>query len=204
MEKIKMTMKRILTMLMLACIVLVPSCKSGKSKSGEKVQKGEKTLIELVENVTESPKMGIWKVDNLHSNYIPTIEAERIREKDGKQTCWFTTFFPNTLNFSVKLWGTFSYMEEDKYACELHLKSSNQEELIVHGGTDWTQRDPHFSAETSKQIIRYMSEATSPVTLTFVGVPKNMTFEIPTEGFKEVCKCWYNALKEEGYDRCLK
>ena len=95
-------MKRILTVLMmLACIVLVPSCKSGKNKSGEKVQKGEKTLIELVENVTESPKMGIWKVDNLHSNYIPTIEAERIREKDGKQTCWFTTYFPNTLNFSV-------------------------------------------------------------------------------------------------------
>ena len=83
-----MTMKRILTVLMmLACIVLVPSCKSGKNKSGEKVQKGEKTLIELVENVTESPKMGIWKVDNLHSNYIPTIEAERIREKDGKGRC---------------------------------------------------------------------------------------------------------------------
>ena len=191
-------------MLMLASIVLVPSCKSGKNKSGEKVQNDEKTLFELVQDVTEAPKMGIWKVDGRYRDVIPTLEAERVREKDGKKTCWFTTYFTNTLCFYVKLWGEFSYMEEDKYACELHLKSSNQEELIVHGGTDWTQRDPHFSAETSKQIIRYMSTATSPVTLSFVGVPKDMTFEIPTEGFKEVCKCWYNALIEKGYERVLK
>lgn len=201
-----MTMKRILTMLMmLACIVLVPSCKSGKNKSGEKVQNGEKTLTELVQDVDEAPKMGIWKVKNLHNTSYPTIDTETIKAKDSNQICRFITIFPNTIEFLVEVVGNFPPMSEDEdKSFEVHWKSDNQKELVVYGGTDYRRDHALFDKNTSKQIIRYMSEATSPVTLTFVGVPKNMTFEIPTEGFKEVCKCWFNSLKEKGYDQCLK
>ena len=204
MEKIKMTMKRILTMLMLACIVLVPSCKSGGKKAGEKIQNGEKTLTELVQDVTEAPKMGIWFVNNLHSKYIPTIKTEYIKHNESRQNIWISTYFPSTLNFSVRIWGKYPHMEDNQSNYELHLKSNNQEEIIVYGSANTSGEDPSFNGKDSKQIFTYLSTATSPVTFTFVGVPKNMTFEIPIEGFKEVCKCWYNALKEEGYDRCLK
>lgn len=197
-------MKRILTILMLACIVLVPSCKSRGKKAGENIQNGEKTLVELVQDVEEAPQMGIWKVADLHGDCAPTIEAQRVKDNEGKQTCWFTTELPSSSAFNVKLWGKFPTIEGEDYSCELHLKSNNQDEIMIYGNTEFTKKDVSFNKDNSKQIIRYMSEATSPVTLTFVGAPKNMTFEIPTEGFKEVCKCWYNALIEKGYDRCLK
>ena len=199
-------MKRIAIILNIVLAFVLISCQSCGDKDEKTVAKNNTplTLTELVQDVEETPQMGIWKVEDLHSGSVPTIEAQRVKDTEGKQTCWFTTYFPNSSNFNVKLWGSFPRMEVDEYAYELHMKSENQEEIIIYGNTDYRKKDASFDAVNSKQIIRYLSEATSPVTLTFVGVPKNMTFEIPTEGFKEVCKCWYNALKEKGNDRCLK
>lgn len=200
-------MKRIAIILNIVLAFVLVSCQSGGDKNDKAIAKDNapKALTELVEDVEEAPKMGIWKVKNLHNTSYPTIDTETIKAKDSKQICRFITIFPNTIEFLVEVVGNFPPMSEDEdKSFEVHWKSDNQKELVVYGGTDYRRDHALFDKNTSKQIIRYMSEATSPVTLTFVGVPKNMTFEIPTEGFKEVCKCWYNSLKEKGYDQCLK
>lgn len=199
-------MKRIAIILNIILALVLVSCQSGGDKNEKAIAKDNtpKTLTELVQNVTETPKMGIWFVNNLHSKYIPTIKTEPIKHEESRQNIWISTYFPSTLNFSVRIWGKYPHMEDDQSNYELHLKSNNQEEIIVYGSTDTSGKDPSFNGKDSKQIFTYLSTATSPVTFTFVGVPKNITFEIPIEGFKEVCKCWYNALKEEGYDKCLK
>lgn len=199
-------MKRIAIILNIILALVLVSCQSGGDKNEKAIAKDNTpmTLTELVQNVTEAPKMGIWFVNNLHSKYIPTIKTEPIKHEESRQNIWISTYFPSTLNFSVRIWGKYPHMEDDQSNYELHLKSNNQEEIIVYGSANSLGEDPSFNGKESKQIFAYLSTATSPVTFTFVGVPKNMTFEIPIEGFKEVCKCWYNALKEEGYDKCLK
>lgn len=199
-------MKKIAIILNIVLAFVLISCQSCGDKDEKTVAKNNTplTLTELVQDVDETPKMGIWFVNNLHSKYIPTVKTEPIKHEESRQNIWISTYFPSTLNFSVKFWGKYPHMEENQSNYELHLKSNNQEEIIVYGSANSLGDNPSFNGKDSKQIFAYLSTATSPVTFTFVGVPKNMTFEIPIEGFKEVCKCWYNALKEEGYDKCLK
>ena len=195
-------MKKVVTILMLA-ILLVPACKSGNNKNASQ-KNADKTLVELVQNVTESQKMGIWEVEGLHSSYIPTIKSERIKNSTNKELSFFYVYFPGETRFSLKMTGNFPTTIDDEMANEFHLKSDNQEELVVYGSTNYRHDDTSFNMKDAKTIIKYLFNATSIVTFTVVGKDKTLVYEVPVEGFKEVCKCWFNALQERGMEGLLK
>ena len=195
-------MKKVVTILMLA-ILLVPACKSGNNKNASQ-KNADKTLVELVQNVTESQKMGIWEVEHLHSSYIPTITSERIKDSTNKEISFFYVYFPGEKRFFLKMTGEFPTEKDDEMANEFHLKSDNLEELVVYGSTNYRHADTSFNMKDAKTIIKYLFNATSSVTFTVVGADKTLVYEVPVEGFKEVCICWFNALQERGMEGLLK
>lgn len=195
-------MKKVVTILMLA-ILLVPACKSGNNKNASQ-RNADKTLVELVQNVTESQKMGIWEVEGLHSSYIPTIRSERIRDNTNRELSFFYVYFPGETQFFLKMTGEFPTAKDDEMANEFHLKSNNQEELVIYGSTNYRHDDTSFNMKDAKTIFKYLFNATSSVTFTAVGADKALVYEVPVEGFKEVCKCWFNALQERGMESLLK
>lgn len=197
MKAIKYT---ILTILAIAVI----SCKSNGTKNSDTTNKEEKTLIELAQDATASQKMGIWEVEDLHSSYIPSIKSERIKNNTNKGLSFFYVYFPGETRFSLKMTGEFPTATDDEMANEFHLKSDNQEELVVYGSTDYRHADTSFKMKDAKTIIKYLFNATSSVTFTVVGADKTLVYEVPVEGFKEVCKCWFNALQERGMENLLK
>lgn len=197
MKAIKYT---ILTILAIAVI----SCKSNGTKNSDTTNKEEKTLIELAQNATESQKMGIWEVEGLRSSHIPTIKSERIKDSTNKELSFFYVYFPGETRFFLKMTGNFPTTIDDEMANEFHLKSDNQEELVVYGSTNYRHDDTSFNMKDAKTIIKYLFDATSTVTFTIVGKDKTLVYEVPVEGFKEVCKCWFNALQERGMENLLK
>lgn len=213
-----MTMKRILTVLMLACIVFVPSCKSGESKKKESSKK-EATLAELVEKAAESQRIGIWYVNNYHSpNTTPTLSSDRVKDPSSKATCLISSRIGSLdeLLLTFISGRDFPIVSRDEmFTTELHLKSDNQEELVLYGSARTWDTGAKFDSKDSMEIFKYFARAESNVKVSFIGysyqdafyemklVPQTMSYEFPIEGYREVCKCWINILKERGKTRGL-
>ena len=213
-----MTMKRILTVLMVACIVFVPSCKSGESKKKGSSKK-EATLAELVEKATESQRVGIWYVEDFHStNTTPTLSSDRVKDPTSKALCSFSSSISATdaLFLTFISGRDFPILSlDEKYTTELHLKSDNQDELILYGSSKSWDPGAKFNKKDSMDIFKYFAKAESNVKVSFIGysfqyaysesklVPETLSFEFPIEGYREVCKCWINILKERGKTRGL-
>ena len=213
-----MTMKRILTVLMLACIVFVPSCKSGESKKKGSSKK-EATLAELVEKATESQRVGIWYVANYHSpNTTPTLSSDRVKDPTSKAICSISSSIGSmdALFLTFISGRDFPIVSKDEmFTTELHLKSDNQDELVLYGSARTWDTGAKFDSKDSMEIFKYFARAESNVNVSFIGysyqdafyemklVPQTMSYEFPIEGYREVCKCWINILKERGKTRGL-
>ena len=212
-------MKRILTILMLACIVLVPSCKSGESKKKGGSSKKEATFAELVEKATESQRVGIWYVANYHSpNTTPTLSSDNVKDPTSKAICSISSRIGSMdellLTFiSVRYFPIVS--KDEMSTTEMHLKSNNQDELVLYGRAASWESGAKFNEKDSMEILKYFAKAESNVNVSFIGysyqdahlemklVPQTMSYEFPIEGYREVCKCWINILKERGKTRGL-